>query len=85
MGDSHLYVPSQVSYRSIKPDVLDSAPHRALALAAAREAIVVLENVEHTLPLPTTRGLSVGVVGPCKPLPFAYKALHNKDTLHIKH
>lgn len=44
--------------------MLDSATHRKLALQAAREAIVLLENNDKTLPLPKTEGMSVGLVGP---------------------
>ena len=43
---------ARVPYRSITTDVLDSPAHRELALASAREAVVLLENNDHTLPLP---------------------------------
>lgn len=53
-----------VSFRKIPIDVLDSAPHRALALQAAREAITLLGNCNHTLPLAKQATVKVGVIGP---------------------
>merc|ERR1711965_617271 len=41
----------EVPYRAIPVSVLDSPPHREAALRAARESIVLLENVNQTLPL----------------------------------
>lgn len=54
----------RVSFRKIPIDVLDSGPHRALALQAAREAITLLGNVDHALPLVKKPATKIGVVGP---------------------
>ena len=53
-----------VSFRKIPINVLDSAPHRALALQAAREAVTLLANVDHILPLAKNLATTIGVVGP---------------------
>jgi beta-glucosidase len=54
--------PDMVSYTKTPDSVIDSAPHRALALKVARESIVLLKN-DGTLPLgPNTK--SILVVGP---------------------
>ncbi len=53
-----------VSFRKIPTSVLDSAPHRSLALQAAREAITLLSNVDHTLPIAKNASAKIGVVGP---------------------
>jgi beta-glucosidase len=55
--------PEQVPYAQIPYEVVDSPEHRALALQAARESIVLLKNDGGLLPLP--RDLeAVAVVGP---------------------
>jgi len=43
---------------------LDSAPHRALARSAAASSLVLLQNVNHTLPLSFAGMKRVAVVGP---------------------
>ena len=54
---------AQVPYAATPVTELDSAAHRALALRTAHEAIVLLKNESHTLPL--ARGIgTVAVVGP---------------------
>jgi beta-glucosidase len=54
---------SRVSYSQIPISVNDSAPHRAIALEAARESIVLLKNEDSMLPL--SKDLqSVAVIGP---------------------
>jgi beta-glucosidase len=54
--------PDMVPYASIPDSEIDSEPHRALALRAARESIVLLKN-DGILPLhPDTR--TIAVVGP---------------------
>ncbi len=58
-----MFDPPELSpYGQIPYSVIDSEPHRALALEAARESIVLLKN-DGLLPLPKTLG-SVAVVGP---------------------
>ena len=55
--------PQQVPYAAIPFSEVGSAAHAALALKAARESIVLLENKKHSLPLsPSIR--TIAVVGP---------------------
>ena len=55
--------PERVPYAQIPPEVVDSPPHRALALQAAREAIVLLKNDGDLLPL--ARDIpAIAVIGP---------------------
>lgn len=44
--------------------VTNSAPHQQLALQAAREAIILLKNQNHLLPLDKTRYKRIAVIGP---------------------
>jgi beta-glucosidase len=55
--------PEQVPYAQIPYEVVNSPRHRALALDAARESIVLLKNDGGLLPLPKDLG-AVAVVGP---------------------
>jgi beta-glucosidase len=55
--------PEQVPYAQIPYQVVDSAEHRALALQAARESIVLLKNEGDLLPLAKDVG-SIAVIGP---------------------
>lgn len=55
--------PEWVPYTQIPYEVVDSPEHRALALQAARESIVLLKNEGGLLPLPTDLA-SIAVVGP---------------------
>jgi beta-glucosidase len=55
--------PDDVPYAKISYSVIDSAPHRELALQAARESIVLLKNQNHLLPLSKTLK-SIAVIGP---------------------
>src|SRR5262249_33483378 len=55
--------PEQVSYRSIPTAVVRSADHRALALQAARKAIVLLKN-DGLLPLAPSDLRSIALIGP---------------------
>jgi beta-glucosidase len=56
--------PSKVSYTQIPFDVIDCPAHRALALEAARQSLVLLKNDSQFLPL-NKRGLKkVAVIGP---------------------
>lgn len=50
-------------YDKISPSVIGSEKHRQLALEAAREAIVLLKNVNRTLPLNKSKLKSIAVVG----------------------
>jgi beta-glucosidase len=55
--------PEIVPYANIPFSANDSAEHRQLALAAARESMVLLKNDNHTLPL--SRNIkSIAVIGP---------------------
>ncbi len=55
--------PSMVPHASIPFSVVGSDAHRALALEAARKAIVLLKNKNNILPLPRTAG-TIAVIGP---------------------
>eukprot|EP01114_Cavostelium_apophysatum_P021552 TRINITY_DN755_c0_g1_i2.p1 TRINITY_DN755_c0_g1~~TRINITY_DN755_c0_g1_i2.p1 ORF type:complete len:740 (-),score=107.06 TRINITY_DN755_c0_g1_i2:56-2275(-) len=58
-----LFDPVEIqSYTKIGPDVVDSEAHRLLALEAARESIVLLQNDNNILPL--SKGMKVAVIGP---------------------
>ncbi len=66
-----LYDPSDlVSYTKISKSVIDSPEHRALALQAAREAIILLKNSSlsgqggNLLPLDKSKINSIAVIGP---------------------
>jgi beta-glucosidase len=56
--------PEMVPYSRISPDVICSAEHRTLALEAARESMVLLQNENHLLPLDKTRLKRIAVIGP---------------------
>jgi beta-glucosidase len=51
-------------YAKIKPDVIDSAAHRALNRQTADEAVTLLRNSGGTLPLNPAKTRKVAVVGP---------------------
>ncbi len=53
-----------VPYNSISFDVVDSPAHRALALKAARQSIVLLKNDSNFLPLQKSDLKTVAVIGP---------------------
>jgi beta-glucosidase len=55
--------PEQVPFAQIPYEIIDSPQHRALALQAARESIVLLQNKDDLLPLPKDIS-SIAVVGP---------------------
>ena len=55
--------PEQVPYAQIPYQVVDSPEHRALALQAARESIVLLKNEDNLLPLRKDLK-SIAVIGP---------------------
>lgn len=55
--------PEQVPYAQIPYEIIDSPEHRALALRAARESIVLLKNEGNLLPLRKDLG-SIAVIGP---------------------
>src|SRR5512133_2931715 len=55
---------SDVPYRDIGVEVVESQAHQALALEAAREAVVLLTNDAHFLPLDGTSLDSIAVIGP---------------------
>jgi beta-glucosidase len=50
-------------YNKITKDMYNTPEHHELALAAARETLVLLKNANHTLPLKTTVG-TIAVLGP---------------------
>lgn len=55
--------PERVPYAQTPIEVVNSLAHRALALQAARESIVLLKNEGDLLPLPKDLG-SIAVIGP---------------------
>jgi beta-glucosidase len=56
--------PSQVSYTRIPFSAVDSPAHRALALEAARQSLVLLKNESHFLPLDKKKIKKIAVIGP---------------------
>lgn len=55
---------ASVAYSRIPTTVIGSAPHRALALKAAQESIVLLKNDGPLLPLDRTKLKRIAVIGP---------------------
>lgn len=51
-------------YSRISPAVIDSPEHRAIALKAAQQSIVLLQNRDHLLPLDRTKLKRIAVIGP---------------------
>ena len=56
--------PEMVPYSKIGPEVIESQPHRDLALKTALESMVLLRNQNGLLPLDKSRLRSVAVIGP---------------------
>ena len=54
-----------VPYSKISPAVIDSPPHRAVALKTAQQSIVLLQNRDRLLPLDKTKLKRIAVLGPC--------------------
>lgn len=46
-------------FRKFDEDLVDSAEHRALALEAAKQGMVLVKNINHTLPLSSVASLAV--------------------------
>jgi beta-glucosidase len=55
--------PADVSYSKLSVADIDSPAHRALALKAAQESMVLLKNAKHFLPLPKNLK-QVSIIGP---------------------
>ena len=53
-----------VPYSKISPDVINNAEHRAVALKAAQQSIVLLQNRGDLLPLDKTKIKRIAVIGP---------------------
>jgi beta-glucosidase len=53
-----------VPYSRISPEVIDSPAHRAVALKAAKKAIVLLQNRDRMLPLDKAALKRIAVIGP---------------------
>lgn len=53
-----------VPYSKISPDVIDSPAHRAVALKAAQQSVVLLQNRDNMLPLKQDGLKKVAVLGP---------------------
>ncbi|MGH7977599.1 MAG: glycoside hydrolase family 3 C-terminal domain-containing protein, partial [Limisphaerales bacterium] len=56
--------PADVSYTKIPFEVIDSPAHRALALEAARQTLVLLKNDSQFLPLDKSAIKKIAVIGP---------------------
>lgn len=56
--------PSKLRYGNIGADRVCSPAHRAIALQAAQEGIVLLKNSDHRLPLSKSETKSLAVIGP---------------------
>ena len=56
--------PEMVPYSKLGPDVIESRPHREMALKTAQESIVLLKNSNGFLPLDKAKLKSVAVIGP---------------------
>ena len=56
--------PEMVPFSKIGPDVIESQPHRDLALKTALESIVLLRNQSGFLPLDKTKVKSIALIGP---------------------
>ena len=61
--------PADVPFSKISESVIDSAEHRELALKAARESIVLLQNQNAFLPLDRSKLKTVAVIGPAAMTP----------------
>ncbi|HUA64232.1 MAG TPA: glycoside hydrolase family 3 C-terminal domain-containing protein [Alphaproteobacteria bacterium] len=56
--------PEKVQYTQIPFEVIDSPEHRALALEAARQSLVLLKNDSQFLPLDKSKLKNIAVIGP---------------------
>lgn len=61
--------PKMVPFNAIPESMIDSPEHRAIALKAEREAIVLLTNKQGFLPLDQTKLKTVAVIGPASDNP----------------
>lgn len=57
--------PSADPWKDLGPGLIDGPIHRSLALRAARESIVLLQNREGMLPLDAKKIRRLAVIGPC--------------------
>jgi beta-glucosidase len=55
----------RLPWHNLKPEIIDSAEHRAVALRAAQESMVLLKNDNQLLPLDRLKLKRVAVIGPC--------------------
>lgn len=56
--------PTRVPWTNLTQDVLASSAHRALALDAAQQSIVLLKNAGAVLPLQASKLKKIAVIGP---------------------
>jgi beta-glucosidase len=73
--------PEMVPYSKIPESTIDSPEHRALALKAARESIVLLSNKNNFLPLDKSKLKTIAIIGPAatKPEYGNYYLLHKEQ------
>jgi beta-glucosidase len=76
--------PEMVPFSKIPESVIDSPEHRALALKAARESIVLLNNKNDFLPLSKSALKTVAVIGPASVKPEYGNYYHyNKEQKRV--
>jgi beta-glucosidase len=74
--------PDSVPFSKIPESVIDSPEHRALALKAARESIVLLTNNGNFLPLDKSKLKTVAVIGPAATMPEYGNYYHYNKEQH---
>jgi beta-glucosidase len=74
--------PERVPYSSISFTEVNSPGHEALALRASREAMVLLKNDGHFLPLKAGAGQTIAVIGPLAASRIALEGNYNAIPLH---
>jgi beta-glucosidase len=69
-------------YGQVPMSTVDSAQHRALALKAARESMVLLKNDNATLPLDASKLKTIAVIGPNATSLIALEGNYNAQPSH---
>jgi beta-glucosidase len=74
--------PQQVPFSTVRYSVVDSPEHAELALRAARESMVLLQNENHFLPLDPAKHQTFAVIGPLAGSRIALEGNYNAIPLH---